>query len=135
MSPEEIAERLKEILIEVSPIIEEYTQTTCPLRDDVCCKQKHVIPEEKDRIYMKLIGIPGYSLDSRKEEEPCQFLGPEGCIKPRWQRPLRCTWYFCKRLLKAMDQGDQRKARRLIEMIKEIVELSGRLVRTDSPGP
>lgn len=134
MSPEETAQRLKEILIEVSPLIEEYTRSICPLCNDVCCKQKHVIPEEKDQIYMKLIGIPEYNLDTRGPEEPCQFLGPKGCIRPRWQRPLRCTWYFCESLLKAMDDGDQRKARRLIEMIKEIVELSGRLVRTGLPG-
>lgn len=135
MSPEEIAERLKELLIEVSPLIEEYTQATCPLCEDVCCKQRHALPEEKDLLYMRLTGIPEYSLDNRGPEEPCQFLGAKGCIKPRWQRPLRCTWYFCERLLRAMDEGDQRKARRLIEMVKEIVELSGRLIRTDSPDP
>ncbi len=136
MSPEEIAKELKEILIEASPLIEDYTRITCALCEHVCCKQRHAIPEEKDLIYMKLAGIPEYSLDNRGPEEPCQFLGPAGCMKPRWQRPLRCTWYFCERLLKTMDEGDQRKARRLIEIIKEIVELSRRLIlETDSPGP
>lgn len=135
MNPDEIANKLKEILIEVSPIVEEYTQSVCPLCDDVCCKQKHGIPEEKDRIYLKLIGIPEYSLDGRGPEEPCQFLGSSGCIKPRWQRPLRCTWYFCERLITAMDEGDQRKARRLIELIKEIVELNRRLIKTYSSDP
>jgi len=122
-----IATRLKELLIGVSPLIEEYTWQVCPQCQDVCCKQKHAIPEEKDILYMKLIGLPMSSLENRDPESPCQFLGEKGCIKPRWQRPLRCTWYFCEALLRAMDEGDQRKARRLIDMIKEIVNLSGKL--------
>lgn len=128
MKAEEIAIRLKGLLTEVSPLIEEYTQRVCPLCEDVCCKQKHASPEERDLIYMKLTGISEYILEAPDPEEPCQFLGEKGCIKPRWQRPLRCTWYFCERLLKEMDQGDQRKARRLIEAIKEIIELSRKLM-------
>ncbi|MCX7793882.1 MAG: hypothetical protein N2257_05705 [Thermodesulfovibrionales bacterium] len=127
MNSKEIAVRLKELLIEISPLIEEYTSYICPLCQDVCCKQKHAIPEEKDLIYMKLTGIPEYTLDGRGPEENCQFLGEKGCIKPRWQRPLRCTWYFCSSLLRAMDEGDQKKARKLTELIRDMVELSGRL--------
>ncbi len=122
-----VAIRLKELLIEVSPVIEEYTRQVCPQCHDVCCKQKHAIPEERDILYLRLIGLSMPSIDDRDHEETCQFLGEKGCIKPRWQRPLRCTWYFCEALLKAIDEGDQRKARRLIDMIKEIVHLSGKL--------
>jgi hypothetical protein len=131
----QIATRLKELLIEVSPVIEEYTRQVCPQCQDVCCKQKHAVPEERDILYMRVIGLSMPSIDDRDPEETCQFLGEKGCTKPRWQRPLRCTWYFCEALLRAMDEGDQKKSRRLIDMINEIVHLSARLleVKTDSP--
>ncbi len=122
-----VATRLKELLIEVSPVIEEYTRQVCPQCQDVCCKQRHAIPEERDILYLGLIGLSMPSIDDRDPDGACQFLGDKGCIKPRWQRPLRCTWYFCEALLKAIDEGDQKKARKLIDMIKEIVHLSGRL--------
>lgn len=135
MRPEDIAFKLKYLLIEVSPLIEELTQKICPQCNDVCCRQKHVIPEEKDRIYLKITGAE-YSVEDRDPEGLCQFLGERGCVRPRWQRPLRCTWYFCDSLLKEMDERDQRKVRRLIEIIQEIVKLSGMLVfKKDSPGP
>lgn len=124
MTPEEIALQLKNLIIEVSPLIEEFTQKTCPYCKDVCCKQRHAIPEERDILYRKLLRLQPETFDNRDEDEPCQFLSNQGCIKPRWQRPLRCTWYFCDSLLKAIDEGNQKKARRLIEQIKSIVELS-----------
>ncbi len=130
MRPEEIARRLKEALIEVSPAIEEFTSMICPLCTDVCCRQKHAFPEERDLLFMKFLNTPFIIPDGRDPEGPCQFLGERGCIKERWQRPLRCTWYFCEDLLKAMDEAQQKKVRRLIGLIKEIVLLSKELLES-----
>lgn len=120
------AGRLKDLLIELSPLIEEYTALTCPDCRDVCCRQKRCLPEPVDVRYLGLLDLPLPVLDpSRDPEGPCQFISDKGCFTPRWLRPWRCTWYFCVPLLEAMGQGPQKKARRISRLIQEIVELRG----------
>ena len=117
------AEQLKELLIESSPLIEEYTGMVCPDCRDVCCRQKHGTFREADRIYLKALGIEVPPQDpALTPESPCQFMGPTGCIRPRWLRPFKCTWYFCEPLLAALNEGPQRKARRLSALLQEMVD-------------
>ena len=49
-----------------------------------------------------------------------KVLGPKGCVQPRWMRPFKCTWYFCEPLLKALDDGPQKKARQLYALLEEL---------------
>jgi hypothetical protein len=118
------ARRLKELLIELSPLIEEYTSAACPGCRDVCCKQKRSFPEAVDIRYFSLLGqplpLPDPALDP---EGPCQFMGEAGCNTARWLRPWRCTWYFCLPLLDAMGKGPQKKARNISRLIQEIVAI------------
>lgn len=119
-----IARQLQEILTLLSPIIEEYTQKVCPDCTDVCCKQKHGMLLEKDVAYLTTLGMDVPSPDlTRPPDAPCRFLGPAGCTKPRWQRAWKCTWYFCDPLLKAMNDGPQRTARRVAEMMNAAIVL------------
>ncbi len=118
------AQELKELLVRFSPLIEEYTKKVCPVCTDVCCKQKHGMLQERDGVYLAALGVetsvhdPTLPLDG-----PCQFLGPAGCVKPRWQRAWKCTWYFCEALIEAMDEGPQREARELTRMMERMMEL------------
>ena len=118
------AEKLKRLLIEHSHLIEEYTAVACPDCTDVCCRQKHCLFREKDIVYLTALGIGIPPRDgTRPPEGPCEFLGNEGCARPRWLRPFKCTWYFCDPLLRAMNDGPQKKARALSTLLQEMIGL------------
>ncbi|HSA77302.1 MAG TPA: hypothetical protein VLG72_00385 [Nitrospirota bacterium] len=119
-----IAEKLRRLLIESSPLIEEYTREVCPDCIDVCCRQKHGMHQERDVLYLHALGVEVPRRDeARPLESPCQFMGPRGCNKPRWIRPFRCTWYFCEPLLAALNEGPQKKARQLSAVLQDIINL------------
>lgn len=120
-----IAEKLKQLLIEASPLIEEYSGTVCPGCTEVCCRQKHGLFSERDLWYLHALGVDAPPRDeARPREGLCEMMGPKGCTQPRWLRPFKCTWYFCGPLLAAMNEGPQRKARRLLAALQEMIDLS-----------
>ncbi len=118
------AEKLKQLLIDISPLLEEYTARICPDCRDVCCKQKRSLPDAVDVRYRTVLEAQLPERDpSREPEGPCQFMGQSGCAVPRWLRPWRCTWYFCDPLLDAIHKGPQKQARRLSALIQQIVDI------------
>jgi len=118
------ANRLKELLIESSPLIEEYTRELCPQCTSVCCKQQHGTYRDRDILYLRALGTSAPRQDeARPQEGPCEMMGPQGCVQPRWMRPFKCTWFFCSPLLAAMDTGPQKKARRLSMLLQEMIDL------------
>jgi hypothetical protein len=120
----DIANRLKLLLIDSSPLIEEYTASLCPGCTDVCCRQKHGLYRESDVLYLQALGVSIPPRDAaRPLEGPCEAMGPRGCVHERWLRPFKCTWYFCEPLLAALDQGPQKKARKLAALMQEMIEL------------
>jgi hypothetical protein len=127
-----IAEQLKQLLIDASPLIEEYTAIACPVCNDVCCRQKHGLYKEKDILYLQALGTDVPDRDrTRQVEGPCESMGQAGCAQPRWLRPFKCTWYFCDPLLVALQEGPQKKARKLSAMMQEMIELYGELKLPD----
>ena len=119
-----IAEKLKQLLIDASPLIEEYTSMVCPACRDVCCRQKHGLYRDRDRLYLDGLGMDVPARDiARPGEGPCEMMGPKGCIQPRWKRPFHCTWYFCEPLLTVLNDGPQKKARMLAAVLREMVDL------------
>jgi hypothetical protein len=127
-----IAEQFKRLLIESTPIIEEYTAKLCPACTDVCCKQKHGILRASDIRYLRALGETLPSRDkTRPLEGPCELMGPQGCVQPRWLRPFKCTWYFCEPLLNALQEAPPRKARQLSAMLQGMVDLSRELAEED----
>lgn len=122
------AQRLKDLLIELSPLVQEYTADVCPDCRDVCCKQKRSIMDEQDVRYLSALGMPLPVYDSaRLPDDPCQFMDDQGCGTPRWLRPWRCTWYFCDPLLAAVNEGPRKKARKLSAVIQDIVDIRNSL--------
>ncbi len=131
-----VAEKLKKLLIESSPLIEENTAAVCPACTDVCCRQKHGLYREVDNVYLKALGVTAPRRDeSMHLEGPCESMGPKGCIQPRWMRPIKCTWYFCEPLLNALDDGPPRKARRLYALLEEMTDLCGELAGNNDKMP
>jgi hypothetical protein len=121
---------LKQLLIESSPFIEEYTAHVCPGCTDVCCRQKHGLYHEKDIRYLQAIGVvPPQREETRPPEGPCECMGPRGCGLPRWMRPFKCTWYFCEPLLKALDESPARRARKMSAMLQKMADLYAELAK------
>jgi hypothetical protein len=122
------AQRQKQLLLESSPLIDEYTSRVCPSCTDVCCRQRHGIFTEADRAYVAALAaeVPPHD-PLRPLDGACQFMGASGCAKPRWQRAWKCTWFFCGPLLAALDEGPQRKARQLSAALEEMGRLYGKM--------
>lgn len=124
----EIATTLRQLLIESSRLIEEYTSVTCPDCTNVCCRQRHGLYRASDVRYLHALGIALPKRDeTRPLDGPCECLGPQGCVQPRWMRPFKCTWYFCGPLLAALNEGPQKKARRLAAVMQEMIDLHEKL--------
>jgi hypothetical protein len=122
------SEKLKLLLIESSPLIEEYTAHVCPGCTDVCCRQKHGLYRKRDVRYLHALSVDLPKRDeARPLDGPCEWMGPQGCVSPRWMRPFKCTWYFCEPLLAALNNGPQKKARRLAAVMQEMIDLYGKL--------
>lgn len=122
------AQAIRRLLTECSPLIEEYTAAVCPSCTEVCCKQRHGAFTEKDRAYLNALetDVPRHD-PAWPPDRLCQFLGPGGCVKPRWQRAWKCTWYYCDPLLEALRSGPARKARRLSALQRNILGLYDKL--------
>ena len=99
----EIASELKEILEAVSPFIEKHTALICPLCKRVCCINKHGRHTKEDICFFRALGLEEPSIDRYgKDSDPCGYLAANGCSLHRWERPFRCTWFFCDPLLQSM---------------------------------
>lgn len=125
-----IACDFKKTIKEVSPFIQKHTSIVCPTCEKVCCIDRHSSYDNEDLIFISAIGIeiPSY-IPGRKDTEPCRFLSEQGCSLHRWERPFRCTWYFCEPLLESMrmDRGKTYRVfidsfRRLISIRKDLIE-------------
>lgn len=126
----DVAQKLKELLVESSPLIEAYTREVCPACTDVCCREQHGVFRERDIIYLAALGAEVLHGDARgAPEAPCRHLGAAGCARPRWLRPFKCTWYFCGPLLTALDSGPQKKARILSQTLQEMILLYDHLAK------
>lgn len=118
------ARKIKDLLIELSPLIEEYTSRVCPGCREICCKQKRSFPDNQDILYLTALHepLPGHD-PGRDPDGTCQCMGSDGCSTPRWLRPWRCTWYFCDPLLDALNTGPQKQKRALSALIQQIVDI------------
>ncbi len=124
----EKAHRLKQLLLDCSPLIEQQTGRICPSCTEVCCKQRHGMFTAADRAYIVALNEEVPTHDPRLPlDGACQFMGPSGCVKPRWQRAWKCTWFFCAPLLAAFSEGPQKKVRQLSAMLEEMGRLYGEL--------
>ncbi len=120
----DVALKLKQLLIDSSLLIEEYTAAICPDCTNVCCKQKHGLYHGRDIEYLYKLNIKVPQRDeARSPDGPCELMGSQGCTQPRWMRPFKCTWYFCDSLLAALDNGPQKKARKLTRMMQDMITL------------
>jgi len=119
-----LAEEMREAYDSVSPFIEHHTSRVCPDCLSVCCIDRHGTHEREDLALIEALGeVPPPERPLEQDTSPCRQLGEMGCGLMRWQRPYRCTWYFCSALLEAMDQEDPRAYREFIRKLRRLQDL------------
>lgn len=125
----ELASEVKDAFQTVSPFIEKHTAEVCPECEKVCCIDKHGFYDENDRAFMEALdmAIHDYPRD-RDEAEPCRFLGERGCVRERWERPFRCTHFFCDALLERLEHDDAKLYRAFLAYFQHLMSLRKRLL-------
>lgn len=120
----ELAEEMREAYDAVSPFIELHTSRVCPDCQRVCCIDRHGTHEPEDLAVIAALGeTPPPEQPLVPDTVPCRQLAPTGCGLERWQRPYRCTWYFCTALLDEMPEEDPRGYREFMEKLKRLQDL------------
>ena len=115
---------IRNLYEELSPLIERFTRKVCPECSQSCCKQRFGIYEKDDILFLKAINANIVDANRRIDPEgTCQFLSAKGCIRPRWLRPYRCTWFFCAELLEAMQTHSPIYYRRIVYLLNMIKQL------------
>ncbi len=134
-SRKETINRIKTLYERVSPLIERYTGQVCPDCDYICCRARHYRYDEYDRAFLEELGAwralnnPSDNKASVSEDSLCPMLSERGCKLKRWQRPFRCTWFFCDELLSKMDRVAAYSEEQVFGIIREIQYLRGSLLK------
>ncbi len=121
-----VAGEIKLLYEEISPLIEGYTSGLCPQCSEVCCRQRHLKYDDCDRLFIRSFGIEIEEIEAHDMDACCVFLSEGGCILPRWQRPFRCTWFFCDPLIEEVQGNSVRELRRMVKLVRDIQTLRRR---------
>ncbi len=124
---EGLARLMKGSFESLSPFIERHTNRVCPHCAKVCCANRHGTPEEEDFTFYRALGIEAKPALGAPDKI-CSLLGGAGCALPRWQRPFRCTWYFCQPLLDSMRRDGGRPYRAFVAELARLVGLRNELI-------
>jgi hypothetical protein len=125
----ELADELKEAFNAVSPFIEKHTSIVCPDCTKVCCIDKHGRYDKNDLVFLSALGVKIQpDLPDREESAPCRFLHEKGCSRERWERPFRCTHFFCAPLLKSLENDNAKLYRAFVEYLQYLVSVRQRLL-------
>jgi len=100
----ELAENICRKIADISPFIQQATQSACPACKDVCCIGKHGYYNFEDLVYVHALGLkPPPPVFERNDTDSCRFLTSHGCSMERQFRPSGCNWYFCESLFDYME--------------------------------
>ena len=120
----ERADELKEAFKAVSPFIEKHTSVVCPECNKVCCIDKHGRYDKDDLVFIRSLGADTHhDLPERGESEPCRYLNETGCSRQRWERPFRCTQFFCDPLLKSLENDNAKLYRAFVEYLQLLISV------------
>lgn len=124
-----LAEEVKNYILKIDPFIDIHAKRVCSFCTDICCLNKNSRYEHDDLIYILALRerfpVPDRNL---KEKEPCYLLTESGCMIPRYLRPLRCNWYFCKELLREMESAPARAFREFSNTFNEMLGIRQRML-------
>lgn len=125
----ELADELRQAFKAVSPFIEKHTAIVCPECKKVCCIDKHGRYDKNDLAFIRALGVKKqYDLPDRDESDPCRFLNEKGCSRERWERPFRCTQFFCDALLKSLENDNAKFYRAFVDYLQHLISVRQRLL-------
>lgn len=124
-----------------------YTERICPECPSPCCRKPTKV-REFDVILANTCGcaLPSANEAVREmvdagirtlvgeriedsEPEPCEYLGPDGCIFPDDLRPYECARWICAFLKREIAPGEMREIRGLLHRLstlrRELVGAAG----------
>lgn len=126
-----LATEVKNLILKIDPFIDIYSKKVCSQCINICCLNKNSRYEYDDLIYILALRekfpIPERNL---KEKEPCYLLTEKGCKIPRYLRPLRCNWYFCKELLQEMENSPARAFREFSNTFNKMLYLRQQMLNS-----
>ncbi len=125
------AEEVRQAFECLNPVWEELCSATCPDCRDICCTASRVWFEFRDLLLIHLLGLkvpPGQTRANLTEG--CRYLTPQGCDRPRLNRPWRCSWYLCQAQVDLISARPP-KAQRLVSGAIQRV-LDNRQLMTDT---
>ncbi|HDH00812.1 MAG TPA: hypothetical protein ENG80_03255 [Nitrospirae bacterium] len=125
----ELANELKLAFSAVSPFIEKHTSIVCPACEKVCCIDKHGRYDNNDLVFLGPLGADiSHNPSGREETDPCRFLDEKGCSRERWQRPFRCTFFFCDALLESLEDDNAKLYRAFTAFLQHLVYVRQKLL-------
>ncbi len=92
----EAAGCIKNLLSGIDDMLDRLGKKTCARCIAPCCRVADVSYDFRDLLYIHMtdqVIPPGQP--RRSGGEVCCYLGPSGCLIPRFGRPWICTWYIC----------------------------------------
>jgi hypothetical protein len=126
-----LATQVKELIIKIDPFVDIYSKKVCATCSNICCLNKNSRYEYDDLIYVLALRekfpLPPRNL---KEKQPCYLLTKKGCKIPRYLRPLRCNWYFCKDLLEEMQTAHARVFREFSNTFNKMLYLRQQMLNS-----
>jgi len=125
----DLALQLRDAYNTLSPFIEKHTSIVCPECEEVCCIDKHSHYDKNDLIYLRALGAEVYlNPPYREETGPCRYMSEKGCSRERWERPFRCTYFFCNPLLKSLENDSAKLYRAFLDYFQYVISVRQKLL-------
>ena len=109
---------------------DDFTGPICRKCPTPCCVNRHGFPDFEDLIVFQAMGTKPPPFNCNVEDTgPCQFLGPTGCILPRYGRSYRCTWYFCDPCMDRFQHEERFEFKRFETIMGQLARRRNRLLK------
>jgi hypothetical protein len=125
-----LARRIADGIRQLDDLMTKYCAETCPLCEDPCCDGKDVFYNQADLVYLTALGAampPGQTRS--RPMEPCRYLGADGCILSRLERPYVCVWFLCDAQMRLL-QGEKAVFQRNVVQVMQDIRSSRLMLET-----
>jgi hypothetical protein len=112
---------IKNLVASIDLPLDRLCQKTCAQCLASCCLVADVSYDFKDLLFIHLVDQvipPGQPRQTA--HDVCRYLGMEGCLLPRFERPWICTWYICAAQKKFLADHDEIPQTRLLSVIEQV---------------
>ncbi len=118
------AECIKGLLSSIDNVLDRLCCESCSQCTAPCCLVADVSYDFRDLLIIQLTDLAMPTGQPRRSAgEVCRYLGPAGCLIPRFQRPWICTWYICPVQKKILAGHHEISSDHLLPVIADIGKL------------